>query len=131
MIVLDTHVLIWWLSSPSQLSAKARRAVNGAIADTGVQVSAISILEIATLARRGRLRFSVPAEKWLADLRLLPELRLAPVTADIAQLAGSFGDEVPGDPADRIIVATSIAASASLVTADKRLRSYKGLRSVW
>ena len=131
MIVLDTHILVWWLSRPAELSAKARRAINAAVVDASVQVSAISILEIATLARRGRLQFSVPVETWLADVRLLPELRIAPVTADIAQLAGGFGDELPGDPADRIIVATALTLSAPLVTADTKLRTHKGLHTVW
>lgn len=131
MIVLDTHVLVWWLSSPAELSTKARRVINEAVTDGAVQVSAISVLEIATLARRGRLQFSVPVEKWLADLRLLPELRITPVTVDIAQLAGGFGDEMPGDPADRIIVATALSLTAPLITADKKLRMHKGLNTVW
>lgn len=131
MIVLDTHALVWWLCKPAQLSAKARRAIRDATHEGSVIVSAISVFEIATLVRRGRLQFSMPVDTWLADLRLLPEVRIAPVTADVAQWAGSVGEELPGDPADRIIAATALALSASLVTADARLRAYTGLRTVW
>ncbi len=131
MIVLDTHVLIWWLCTPAELSPKARKLINQAAAEQAIQVSAISILEIATLARRGRLQVSVPVDKWLADVKTLPELRIAPVTADIAQLAGGFGDEVPGDPADRVIAATALSLAATLMTGDSRLRAFQGLKTVW
>lgn len=131
MIVLDTHVLIWWLSDTSSLSPKARRAITKESPRNGIVVSAISALEIATLVRRGRLQLAVPADTWLADARLLPELRFEPVTSEIAQLAGSFGDEMHGDPADRIIAATAIVLNAALVTADTKLRAYKALDTVW
>ncbi|MGH8514435.1 MAG: PIN domain-containing protein, partial [Gammaproteobacteria bacterium] len=68
---------------------------------------------------------------WLADLRLLPELRFEPVTADIAQAAGSFPDAMPGDPADRIIAATAVALRVKLVTADERLRRSSGVETIW
>lgn len=131
MIVLDTHALVWWLCSPSELSTRARRAINEAARDNAILVSAISVLEIATLVRKGRLQFSVPVDAWLADVRVLPELRIMPVTADVAQLAGGFGEEMPGDPADRIIAATALTLSATLATADTRLRAHKGLNTVW
>jgi PIN domain nuclease of toxin-antitoxin system len=131
VIVLDTHVLIWWLSEPSSLSAKARRAVARETAANGIVVSAISVLEITTAARRGRLNFSVPVDTWLADTRRLPELRYEPVSAEIAQLAGSFGDDMNGDTADRIIAATAILLGVPLVTADTKLRAMRTLDTVW
>ncbi len=131
MLVLDTHVVIWWLCKPGELSAKARKAINNAAAENRLFVSAISVLEIATLARRGRLQFNVPVENWLADFRKLPEFRITPVNADIAQLAGSYADTMPGDPADRIIAATASTLEAPLVTADEKLRSSKMVETLW
>jgi PIN domain nuclease of toxin-antitoxin system len=131
VIVLDTHALIWWLSNTSSLTPKARRAIAKESRQNGIVVSAISVFEISTLCRRSRLQLSVPVETWLADARRLPELRFEPVTADIAQFAGSFGDDMHGDPADRIIAATTIVLNAPLVTADTKLRAYKGLDTIW
>src|SRR5438445_202687 len=54
-----------------------------------------------------------------------------PISAGIAQLAGSFDDAAPGDPADRIIAATAIALESKLVTADRRLRRTPRLEAVW
>jgi PIN domain nuclease of toxin-antitoxin system len=131
LIVLDTHVLVWWLTQAPGLSTAAKRAI-GKNATTGeIVASTISVLEIATAVRRGRLQFNVPVDQWLADARSIPELRLEPVSAEIAALAGSFLDPMHGDPADRIIAATATVMGASLVTADDRLRSFGSLRTIW
>ena len=94
-------------------------------------VSSISFFEIATLDRRGRLRFSMPVTAWLANVRRLPEYRFEPITNDIAERAGQFGDAFPGDPADRIIAATALARNAPLVTHDDRLREVQSLQTIW
>lgn len=131
MIVLDTHALLWWVSGGERLSPKARKAVRLALRKGPVAASAITILEIATAVRRGRYRLSRPLEPWLDDLRMLPELRIEPVTAEIARQAAAWGDPVPGDPADRIIAATALALDASLVTADERIAASGIVRTVW
>ena len=131
MTVLDTHVLIWWLGEPAKLSAKARRAVQSAIAASDLRVSAASILEIATLVRRGRLVLSGSLDQWFADLRSVAELHIEPVTADIAAHAGSFGTEMHGDPIDRLVVATAMLAKEPLVSADAQIRALPWLRTIW
>ena len=131
MIVLDTHALVWWVSGSARLSARARRAIAGAIRRGPVVASAISVFEIATAVRRGRLELALPLEQWLADLRALPELRFEPVGAEIARAAGAFPEAMPGDPADRIIAATTIALRTKLVTADAMLRKSPYLQAVW
>jgi len=131
VILLDTHALVWWAADAARLSARAKRAIRGALREGHVVASAISLFEIATAIRRGRLVLAVPSEQWLADVRLLPELRFEPVSAEIAEVAGSFDGAVPGDPADRIIAATAIALSLKLITADKRLRRAPRLQTVW
>lgn len=131
MIVLDTHVLVWWVSGSRRLSAKAARAVRAALRTGPVAVATVSVLEIATAVRRGRLQLSVPFEGWLEDLRSLPEIAFQPLSFEIAKAAGALGDEVPGDPADRIIAATAIHLEAGLVTADEGLSKVASVRCVW
>jgi PIN domain nuclease of toxin-antitoxin system len=131
LIVLDTHVLVWWVNGSPALKARARREIQGAVARGPAQASTISAFEIRTAVRRGRLDLGIPVEQWLADLAALPELRFQPVTTEIAVLAGSFGKDAPGDPADRLIAATALALKAKLVTADARLREFPQLQTVW
>lgn len=129
--MLDTHALVWWAAGAAELSAPAGRAIRSAARRSPVVASAISVFEIATAVRRGRLVLAASVEQWLGDLRLLPELRFEPVSADIAQLAGAFDESMPGDPADRIIVATAVKLQARLVTADDRLRRSARVETVW
>jgi len=131
VIVLDTHALVWWVADAAKLSVRAKRTIGAALREGPVTASAISLFEIATAVRRGRLMLGVAGEQWLADLRMLPELHFEPVSAGIAELAGSFDDAAPGDPADRIIAATAIALESRLVTADRRLRRTPRLQAVW
>lgn len=123
MIVLDTHVLVWWVAGTGRLSAAAKRAIDQRLRHGPVIASAITVLEIATAVRRGRLELGGPLDQWLADLLALPELRFEPVSVEIARLAGAFDDPTPGDPADRIILATAQTLRARLVSADDRLRA--------
>ena len=131
MLVLDTHVLIWWVNGSPALKARARREIHGAVAKGPVHASTISAFEIRTAVRRGRLHLGIPVEQWFAEIAALTELRMQPVTAEIAVLAGSFGTDAPGDPADRLIAATALALKATLVTADARLRAFPQLQTVW
>lgn len=131
MIVLDTHALVWWATGAPELSERAKRVIRSATRQGGLVASAISVFEIATAVRRERLKLGVSLDQWLSDLRALPELRLEPVTADIAYFAGTLEQSLPGDSADRIIVATACALQAKLVTADARLRRSRQVETVW
>lgn len=131
MIVLDTHALVWWAADPARLSARARRATKAGAAGKGLAVSAISLFEISTLVRRGRLKLGVDTDRWLAALRSLPELVIEPVSADIAWAAGALETALPGDPADRIIAATAQTLDAKLITADEKLRAAAGVDTIW
>ena len=131
MIVLDTHVLVWWVSGSGRLSVRAKRAIDQGLRRSPAIASTISVLEIVTAVRRGRLELGAPVDQWLADLRALPEIQFQPVSTQIAELAGSFDEAMPGDPADRIIVATALTFHARLVTADERLRESPSVVTVW
>jgi PIN domain nuclease of toxin-antitoxin system len=132
VIVLDTHALVWWLAEPARLSAAARRAIDKAVRQAiPVAASAISLFEIATLVRRGRLVLTIAPDRWVQAALGLPELRVLPVSVDIAWQAGQFAEALPGDPADRIIVATATANEARLVTADDRLRAAGVVATIW
>jgi PIN domain nuclease of toxin-antitoxin system len=131
LIVIDTHVLVWWLTGAPGLSRKAERTL-AAHGDPGqVVVSAISLLEITTAIRRGRLQLRMPLDQWLADMNSVPEIRVESISADIAVLAGGLPEPMHGDPADRIIVATTSTLGVPLVTGDRKLQTYQGIRTIW
>ena len=132
MILLDTHALVWWVSDPSRLPAKARRSVDGEIGKKeGIAVSSISIWEVAMLVAAERLTLTLDAATWIANVEALPFLRFVPVDNRIAANAVVLAGFPHRDPADRMIVATALLLNATLVTADRRLRSYRPVATVW
>lgn len=54
MIVLDTHVWIWWVHGGGQTTAPQLQAIRANESDT-IGISAISVWEVAKLVERGRL----------------------------------------------------------------------------
>ena len=66
MIVLDTHIWIWWVHGDEKLSATQFQFIEHNVAG-GIGVSAISLWEIAKLVENGRLELPVPLEKWFAQ----------------------------------------------------------------
>lgn len=132
MILMDTHALVWWVASPPEIPAKARRLLDKAATQPGsLAVSCISVWEIAMLVAHGRLLLTTSAEAWLAALQSLPALTFIPVDNAIAIRAVSLPEFGHKDPADRFIVATAMELGATLITADRRLRGYRPLATVW
>ena len=66
MIVLDTHVWVWWVDGGSQLPANYQALIQAEAAN-GLGVSAISCWEVAKLVELGRLQLTRPVDQWLAQ----------------------------------------------------------------
>ena len=128
MIVLDTHVWLWWVSEPSNLSKPAVREITNADV---IGISAISCFEIATAVAKGRISLDRGTLDWLEQTLALPRVEVLPLTPRIAVKATQLGKEFHGDPADRLIVATAILEDAVLVTKDTLIRNYSALPTVW
>ena len=128
MIVLDTHTWLWWVSKPSELSRTARLRIG---AESRLGVSAISCLKVATLVAKRRISLDRDTLEWLEAALAMPKMELIPLTPPVAVKATQLGNDFPGDPADRVIAATSILESAPLITKDSRIRDYAAVKTVW
>lgn len=124
MIVLDTHIWIWWVNESEQLPSDLEALISQHV-PTGLGVSVISCWEVAKLVERGRIELTMPVKQWLTEALSFPGVRLLELTPDIAvdstQLPGTFHR----DPADQMIVATARYHDVPLVTLDAKLLEYQ------
>jgi len=131
VIVLDTHVWVWWVGDPDRLSSNAREVIGLASGNNTLYISSISVWEIVMLSQRGRLSLTMDVGDWIAASEALPSINFVAVNNRIAirslQLPGQFHS----DPADRIIVATALSLNASLVTMDRKIHDYPHVKALW
>lgn len=127
MMLLDTHVLIWLDEGSPRLGAKSLERINKAFAAGNLAVSAISFWEISMLVQKQRLEIRMEVDVWRKEL-LASGLREIPIDGAVAIRAGSLSN-FQGDPADRLIVATTLRISSTLATADQKILAWKNLKS--
>ncbi len=127
MIVLDTHIWVWWVHGDSALSPSMRTLLDSS-EQTGIGVSAISCWEVAKLVERQRLSLPCSVFDWLPQALSYPGVRLLDlsprVCVESTQLPGTFHR----DPADQIIVATARVFDVILVTVDAKILAYPHVR---
>jgi len=123
VIILDTHIWVWWVHGSTQLS-ETHHAYLQAQEEQGFGVSIISCWEVAKLVEYRRLTLPCPVAEWLDQALAYPGVRLLDLTPRIVvestQLPGTFHR----DPADQLIVATARVYSCPLVTADTEILAY-------
>lgn len=123
MILLDTHVLLWFRFGHARLGSESRRAIEHAWRTGEAAVSAISFWEIALLHDKRRLTLLQEIGTWRR--RLFREgLNEIPVDGEIGIRAAELVNFHP-DPADRLIVATALGGH-QLATADQRILDWPG-----
>lgn len=131
MLVLDTHILIWWVSADTSLSKQAAKKINDTLKTDGeILISSISAWEIAMLIEKGRLVLSMEVESWLDEVSQIDGVRFIPVDNEIGIKATKLPGEFHKDPADRIIVATARQLALPLITADDKIIDYQHVKTI-
>jgi PIN domain nuclease of toxin-antitoxin system len=121
--LLDTHIVIWWLSLPKKLSPDQARVLREAERHRNtVAISAFTLIEIAVLAQNAR-KIAAGADEIVTLLEMNSMFEILPITIPIAMDAGAL--TMLGDPADRTIVATARVHGLRLLTSDQRIIASK------
>jgi PIN domain nuclease of toxin-antitoxin system len=122
MILIDTHIFIWFATNSIDLKPKFRLILEE---NREIYISIISCWEIAKLVEYERLKFTLPISEWMnialesTNIKILP-LDL-PIILDSTNLPGNFHK----DPADQLIVATSRTLDIKLLSDDEKIKNHK------
>jgi len=115
-LLLDTHLLLWALSSPEKLSKRARQRIES----SDVYASAASIWEISIKSALGKLQ--ADPEEVLAGVEPAGFNHLSIVGGHAARVAGL--PPIHKDPFDRLLVAQARFEPMILLTDHELLRGY-------
>jgi len=118
--LLDTHILIWWLSDADKLSPE----VYAIIANTSNQiyVSAASIWGIAIKEALGKLKVDADLSQLIQE-NGFTELQISAKHANTTKTLPL----IHHDPFDRMLIAQAIEESLTLISVDRYIGQYEGL----
>ena len=122
--------MIWLALEPGRISKRARAAIQETRQrGEGLAVSDITLLEIATIENKGRIKLNASLEAFLAEIEA--RFIVLPITGRICVSALALPAAYPRDPADRVIGATALVEGLPLITADDGIRRSKTLKTIW
>lgn len=126
-LLLDTHVLLWWLAEPDRLSRRSRECM--ADRRNPLYFSAASSWEIAIKQALGKIQFSGPLASVLPQA--FQDQAVTPLPVEHAH-AFRVAELPPHhrDPFDRMLVAQAQLEDLKLLTGDPRFREYD-VEIVW
>ncbi|MFP3943258.1 MAG: type II toxin-antitoxin system VapC family toxin [Alphaproteobacteria bacterium] len=116
-VLLDTHVMIWWLEGHSRLPVHVRDIVNDR--NNEIHFSIASVWEIAIKTSLGKLH--TPGD--LPEQMAANEIRPLPISMDHARQTTTLPFH-HRDPFDRMLIAQARTEGLTLITADARISDY-------
>lgn len=126
MIILDTHIWIWWVQGDRRLTQQHQAFIKAA---DELGISLYSCWEIAKLVEYDRLVLPCSLEEWFKAALAYPGIQLLELTLPIV----IESTHLPGfhkDPADQLIVATARILDVPLLTADQKILNYSGVNTL-
>ncbi|MGG6270030.1 type II toxin-antitoxin system VapC family toxin [Leptolyngbya sp. AN03gr2] len=130
MILLDTHVWLWWLHDQNRLSQQMQRAIASEESNNGILVSAISVWEIAVKFSLGKLGLPLPIEEWYALAQTYPGTVIEALDPRDAIASTQLPGEFHKDPADRILIAIARRYEIPPLTVDTKVLNYPHVQTL-
>ncbi|NJL83194.1 MAG: type II toxin-antitoxin system VapC family toxin [Chloroflexaceae bacterium] len=131
MILLDTHIWLWILHDPSQLSTSAQIVIRAEEAKYGLLVSAISVWEIAVKSSLDKLILPFPIFEWYGLAKTHSGIVIEPLSPIDAIASTQLPGDFHKDPADRILVAIARRYKIPLITCDVKILNYSHVQTIW
>ncbi len=122
-LLLDTHVLLWWLDDPNLLTEEARTAIRDS--KNIIYLSAVVAWEIAIKKALGKLDAPDDLEEVMAVSGFLPLPITIPHVLAIQALPPHHRD-----PFDRMLIAQALHEGLHLLSRDPEIRKYPTMQIV-
>lgn len=116
-LLLDTHVVLWWLAEPEALAPSAYKAIEAPTNE--VYVSAASLWEMSIKQQLGKLTLPSDPIEALESIGFI----MLDISAEHGWRAGGLPPH-HRDPFDRLLVAQADIESMVLVTRDTHIPKY-------
>ncbi len=121
MILLDTHIWLWWLLGDGALNSKQREELDRLASEHQLTISWVSIWETEMLEVKGRIRLLPDFESWIKKATDRAVCRVLPVDLEVVLAQRQLLVTLNSDPADRLIAATALLAECPLATFDDKI----------
>jgi len=126
-VLLDTHVLLWWVEDPSKLSATASAVLTDPLNE--LYLSSASVFEMGTKVAIGKLKLRSGVEALVGAASALGNILPLPVTFRHCYRLS----DLPlhhRDPFDRLLIAQAAEEDLVLATDDRVIARYP-VKCVW
>lgn len=121
MILLDTHVWLWWLLGDGALKTSQRAELDRLASRKELALSWVSIWETEILERKGRIQFTMDFAEWIKKATAPSFIKVIGVDTNLVLYQRKLPQGFHSDPADRLIVTTAMALNIPLATFDNKI----------
>ena len=128
-LLLDTCAVIW-LFNRAPMSEASRTAISDAATGGCLFISTFSGWEVGMLVKKRKIALTMSPKLWFSQIASHPAVTLAGLDHDLMIESSFLPDDPPGDPADRIIIATARQSGLTIVTRDGLISDYANLGHV-
>lgn len=128
MILLDTHIWIWWVNG--SLNEKLTSVLTDCYESEGLAISIISCWEVAKLVEYNRLELCCSVSHWLQKAMIRPNFYPLEINVPVIIESTQLPQPFHRDPADQLIVATARIHNLSLCTVDQKILNYPHVKTI-
>lgn len=122
MILLDTHVWLWWLLEEGNLDESERAMLDEQAMNGEIVISAATVWETEMMERSGSVQLEPDFATWITRATDAQICKVFPIDEEVIKAMRKLPENFPDDPGDRIIVATALLYDIPLATKDPVLQ---------
>lgn len=123
-LVLDTHIWIWLLNGEKIFNKIFLDEIKKRTNQGTIYLAAISLWEVSMLVEKRKIELEIDCLDWINQSLEGGEFKILALSPEVAVQSCRLGENIHGDPADRMIIASASASNAVLITHDRKILQY-------